>query len=108
MALARTIAVNPEFVLYDEPTAGLDPLTGRKISRLMRDLDNKLNSTSILVTHDIECARTVSSRWAYLSNGKVLADGAPEELLSSREPELREFLLGQDKAQDLPAPSRGQ
>jgi phospholipid/cholesterol/gamma-HCH transport system ATP-binding protein len=113
VALARTIAVNPEFLLYDEPTAGLDPLTGRKISRLMRDLDNKLKSTSILVTHDIECARMVSSRWAYLSNGKVLADGAPQEILSSQEPEIREFMLPPaeesiaHKAQDLPSSSRG-
>jgi len=114
VALARTIAVNPEFLLYDEPTAGLDPLTGRKISRLMRDLDTKLQSTSILVTHDIECARMVSSRWAYLSDGKVLADGAPAELLSSKEPEIREFMLppgvegSTNKAQDLPSSSRGQ
>src|SRR5262249_54877902 len=113
VALARTIAVNPEFVLYDEPTAGLDPLTGRKISPLMRDLDRKLKSTSILVTHDIECARTVSSRWAYLADGKVLADGPPAEILSSKEPEIQEFMLppGAEgitgKAQDLPSSRRG-
>ena len=103
VALARTLAVDPEFVLYDEPTAGLDPVTGRRISRLMRDLDNKLHSTSVLVTHDIECARTVSSRWAYLSGGRVLAEGSPEELLATANPEIREFLLAEERAQDLPS-----
>ncbi len=102
VALARTLAAAPEFVLYDEPTTGLDPITGRKISRLMRDLDRKLSSTSILVTHDIDCARTVSSRWAYLSEGRVLADGAPGEFFSSPHAEVREFLLGEESARNLP------
>jgi phospholipid/cholesterol/gamma-HCH transport system ATP-binding protein len=102
VALARTLAADPAFVLYDEPTTGLDPITARKISRLMRELDRKLKSTSILVTHDIDCARTVSSRWAYLSGGRVLADGAPNEFFSSPSSEVREFLLGDDTAQKLP------
>lgn len=101
VAIARTLAVDPEFVLYDEPTTGLDPITGRKISRLMRDMDRKLRSTSILVTHDLDCARTVSSRWAYLSEGRVLCDGAPADFFSSPEPEVREFLLGEESARNL-------
>jgi phospholipid/cholesterol/gamma-HCH transport system ATP-binding protein len=92
VALARTLAADPEFILYDEPTAGLDPVTGRKIAHLMRDLDRKLGSTSILVTHDIACARAVSRRWAYLSEGHIVADGSPEELLEGKFPELQEFL----------------
>jgi phospholipid/cholesterol/gamma-HCH transport system ATP-binding protein len=102
VALARTIAGNPEFMLYDEPTTGLDPVTGRRISRLMRDLDRKLRSTSILVTHDIGCARTVSSRWAYLSHGRVVAEGTPEEILSSQDPEVRDFFVSPDLAWNLP------
>jgi len=101
LALARTLAGEPEFVLYDEPTAGLDPVTGRKISSLMRDLDTKLRTTSILVTHDIESARTVSTRWAFLSRGRVLADGSPEELFATEEPEVKEFLMGPQGARKL-------
>jgi len=102
VALARTMAGDPEFVLYDEPTSGLDPATGRKISRLMRDLDKKLHSTSIVVTHDIECAMTVATRWAFLSGGRVLADGTPEELFASGNAELREFFFSRAMARELP------
>jgi len=102
VAIARTLAADPEFVLYDEPTTGLDPITGRKIASLMRDMDKKLKSTSILVTHDIDCARTVSTRWAYLAGGRVLADGSPDSFFASPHPEVREFLLGEESAQDLP------
>jgi phospholipid/cholesterol/gamma-HCH transport system ATP-binding protein len=105
VALARTLAGDPEFILFDEPTAGLDPVTGRKISHLMRDLDKRLKSTSVVVTHDIDCARTVSGRWAFLSHGRVLAQGAPKELLESGDPEVREFLLPGGVAQNLPEES---
>jgi phospholipid/cholesterol/gamma-HCH transport system ATP-binding protein len=101
VALARTLAYSPEFILYDEPTTGLDPLTAQKISVLMRNLDTRMRSTSILVTHDIQSARIVSSRWAYLSAGKVLADGTPEELEHGPEGEVREFLRAHDSAPNL-------
>jgi phospholipid/cholesterol/gamma-HCH transport system ATP-binding protein len=68
----------------------------------MRDMDKKLKSTSILVTHDIDCARTVSTRWAYLAGGRVLADGSPDSFFASPHPEVREFLLGEESARDLP------
>jgi len=102
VAVARTLAADPEFILYDEPTAGLDPITGRKIAHLMRDLDRKLNSTSVVVTHDIECARIVSSRWLYLARGQVLADGSPDEFFASSQEEVRDFLLADERAQKLP------
>lgn len=102
VAIARTLAADPELLLYDEPTTGLDPITGRKISRLMRDMDRKLKSTSILVTHDLDCARAVSSRWAYLSEGRVLCDGPSDDFFSSPHPEVREFLLGEEPARNLP------
>jgi phospholipid/cholesterol/gamma-HCH transport system ATP-binding protein len=93
VALARTLAADPEFILYDEPTTGLDPLTARKMSDLMHNLDRKLRSTSVLVTHDIACARRVSARWAYLYEGRVVIDAAPEDVLSSGLPEVEEFFL---------------
>jgi phospholipid/cholesterol/gamma-HCH transport system ATP-binding protein len=102
VALARTLAGSPELMLYDEPTTGLDPITGRKVSSLMRDVDRKLKTSSILVTHDLDCSRTVSSRWAYLAGGSVLADGSPDEFLRSQHAEIREFLAGEDLAQELP------
>ncbi len=92
VALARTLSVDPELVLYDEPTTGLDPLTGRRVSMLIHDLDKKLSSTSITVTHDVVCARTVAERWCYLSGGQVLADGRPADLFDAAEVEVREFL----------------
>lgn len=101
VALARTLAFSPEFVLYDEPTTGLDPRTSERISILMRELESKLNSTVILVTHDIACARVVASRWAYLAGGRVVADGPPAELLVSDNQELREFLNAGNSARDL-------
>ena len=108
VALARTLAFDPEFVLYDEPTTGLAPRPAHKISTLMRDLNSQLKSTSILVTHDIDCARIVSTRWAYLACGKMVADGTPEDLLGSGDPELREFFAPSKRAQDLDALSQGE
>ena len=80
VALARTLAADPELILYDEPTTGLDPLTSR------------VKSTSIVVTHDLDCARKVAGRWCYLSAGRILAEGTPDELFESDSEEVRSFL----------------
>ncbi len=92
VALARTLAADPELILYDEPTTGLDPLTSRKISSMIHDIDQRVKSTSIVVTHDLACARKVADRWCYLSGGKILADGTPDELFASDNQEVRGFL----------------
>lgn len=92
VALARTLAASPEFILYDEPTTGLDPLTGRRISELMRELGTQVCGASILVTHDLQSAQIVSDRWIYLSNGKIAADGRPEELRAGETGEVDDFL----------------
>ena len=92
VALARSLAPRPELVLYDEPTTGLDPATGRKVSCLIRDTARKLESTSIVVTHDVDCARIVADRWIFLSGGEVLEDGRPEDLFACEREELRTFL----------------
>ena len=92
VALARTLAADPELILYDEPTTGLDPLTSRKISSMIHDIDERVKSTSIVVTHDLDCARKVAGRWCYLSGGRILADGTPDELFKSSNEEVRSFL----------------
>ena len=92
VALARTLAADPELILYDEPTTGLDPLTSRKISSMIHDIDRRVKSTSIVVTHDLDCARKVSGRWCYLSGGRILAEGTPDELFESDSEEVRSFL----------------
>ena len=92
VALARTLIASPEFLLYDEPTTGLDPLTARRMSELMRELGTRVCAASILVTHDFQSAQIVSDRWVYLSEGRVLADGTEEELRRGAVDEVNEFL----------------
>src|SRR5690606_732033 len=84
VALARTLAIEPDLILYDEPTTGLDPATGRRFSKLIRELADRFGSTSVVVTHDIDCAATVANRWVFLHDGLILADGSPEELFASQ------------------------
>jgi len=92
VALARTLAGSPEFVLYDEPTTGLDPLTARRISELIRELGARVCRASILVTHDLQCAQIVARRWIYLAGGRIAADGAPDEFRSGAAGEVGAFL----------------
>lgn len=92
VALARTLAGEPELILFDEPTTGLDPVTGHTISCLIRDMSRKIRATSIVVTHDVDCARTVAERWAFLHEGGILADGEPAELFASEDAAVRQFL----------------
>jgi len=107
VALARTIVTDPELMLYDEPTTGLDPLTGKKIAELIRDLNGRLGSTSIVVTHDLVCASIVAERWAFIGGGRILADGSPADLRHSGPAELKEFLdAGMGLAEPEPVPSR--
>jgi phospholipid/cholesterol/gamma-HCH transport system ATP-binding protein len=91
VALARTIATDPELIFYDEPTAGLDPLTGRKISELIRDVNARLGSTAVVVTHDLVCASIVADRWTFIAGGRIILDGSPEEFRNGPG-EVREFI----------------
>lgn len=79
VSLARTIIVDPEIILYDEPTTGLDPITSNEISKLINDIQRKFKSASIVITHDIECARTVADRFVMLKDGEVYKEGSLEE-----------------------------
>ena len=79
ISLARTIIVDPEIILYDEPTTGLDPVTSDEIALLINDIQKKYKTSSIIITHDIECARTVADRYVMLKDGEVYKEGAPAE-----------------------------
>jgi phospholipid/cholesterol/gamma-HCH transport system ATP-binding protein len=94
VALARSIAMDPRCILYDEPTTGLDPVTATTINELIRDLQRRLQVTSVVVTHDIASAFFVGDRIAYLFEGGMDFVGSVEEARSSKEPRLRHFLSG--------------
>lgn len=83
--LARTLVVYPEIMLYDEPTTGLDPITSREISDLILNLQKKNKTSSIIITHDMECARITSDRVVVMDDGKYIAEGSFDELHQSND-----------------------
>jgi phospholipid/cholesterol/gamma-HCH transport system ATP-binding protein len=91
VALARSIALEPEIILYDEPTTGLDPLTSEKIGQLIVDINHRIRTTSVVVTHDIVMARTVANRIAFLHQGRFQFIGTFEEATHSGHPVLMEY-----------------
>ncbi|MDG1958546.1 MAG: ABC transporter ATP-binding protein [Candidatus Binatia bacterium] len=94
VGLGRTIVLEPEIVIYDEPTTGLDPLTSDTISSLILRLKSERAVTSIVVTHDVRCAFQVADRAAMIDEGVILAEGTLEEIRNSSVPKLRSFLYG--------------
>ena len=92
VAFARAVAADPQIVLYDEPTTGLDPTNAQRVDLLIRELQRRLGVTGIVVTHDIASAFAVADRLALMADGVIRAQGTPEEFRSSREPIVREFL----------------
>jgi phospholipid/cholesterol/gamma-HCH transport system ATP-binding protein len=94
VALARAIALEPQGILYDEPTTGLDPITANHINRLIRGLQSRLGVTSVVVTHDIESAFFVGDRVAYLLEGEMRFVGSVEEARAGKEITLKRFLQG--------------
>ncbi|MEX1000546.1 MAG: ATP-binding cassette domain-containing protein [Crocinitomicaceae bacterium] len=91
IALARTLILKPEVVLYDEPTTGLDPITGSDISHLMVNLQKKYNITSIVITHDLKCIKIVADKVVMLINGSNYASGSYEELQKHEDKEVSSF-----------------
>lgn len=91
IALARSIALEPEIILYDEPTTGLDPLTSEKIAQLIVDINLRLRTTSVVVTHDIVAARTVADRLAFLHQGRFQFVGTFDEAAHGAHPVLSEY-----------------
>jgi phospholipid/cholesterol/gamma-HCH transport system ATP-binding protein len=95
VGLARALAMDPEFVLYDEPTTGLDPIMADAINRLIINLQNSLNITSIAVTHDMVSAYKISDRIGMLYKGKIIFTGTPEEVRNNDNPIVQQFISGQ-------------
>ncbi|MFN7973883.1 MAG: ABC transporter ATP-binding protein [Acidobacteriota bacterium] len=95
VALARSIALEPRSILYDEPTTGLDPITSNRINLLIRNIQKVLEVTSVVVTHDIVSCFTVADRIAFLSEGRVKFIGTADEAKRSKDEELRSFLTGE-------------
>lgn len=91
IALARTLILKPDIILYDEPTTGLDPITGKEISNLMLDIQKKYNTSSIIISHDINCVKIVANRVVMLIDGKCYATGTYEELENSKDPRIKQF-----------------
>jgi phospholipid/cholesterol/gamma-HCH transport system ATP-binding protein len=92
VGIARAIATNPKIILYDEPTAGLDPLTVGTINDLVRKLQRELNVTSLVVTHDIRAGFRVATRVNLLRDGEITFDGSPEEMVASEDSYIKAFL----------------
>jgi phospholipid/cholesterol/gamma-HCH transport system ATP-binding protein len=97
VALARAIAYKPEIILYDEPTTGLDPIMADVINTLVSDLNRKLEVTSVAITHDLVSARKIADQIAMLYDGKIIQSGSPEEIMSSDNPYVRQFVTGSAK-----------
>lgn len=94
VGLARAIATNPEVLLYDEPTTGLDPITADVINDLIVELNHKLNVTSVAVTHDMSSAFKIADRIVMLFGGKIVFDGSPDQARRTDNPIVRQFITG--------------
>jgi phospholipid/cholesterol/gamma-HCH transport system ATP-binding protein len=90
--LARALALDPEIILADEPTTGLDPIMTKAINQLLKDTQAKLNLTSVIISHDLEGAFYLAHKMVMLNKGQVVAQGSPEEIKNSADPRVRQFL----------------
>ena len=94
VALARALAIRPQVLLYDEPTTGLDPINVTRIADLIQHLNDTLDVTSVVVTHDMDTALAISDRIAMIHEGFVIFSGTPDELRASNVPQVRDFIEG--------------
>lgn len=101
VALARAIALNPEVILYDEPTTGLDPIRSDIINELILKLQRELGTTTVVVTHDMTSAYKVADRIIMLHNGKIIADGDADHIRNHPHPAVQQFINGQVGEDDL-------
>jgi len=103
VALARAIALNPEIILYDEPTTGLDPIRADVINELILKLQKELGETTVVVTHDMKSAYKVADRIVMLHNGKIIADGDADYIRNHPHPVVQQFIKGEVGEDDLAA-----
>jgi phospholipid/cholesterol/gamma-HCH transport system ATP-binding protein len=94
VALARAICIKPQIILYDEPTTGVDPITADSINELIKNLHDKLKVTSIVVTHDMKSAYKIADRVAMMYQGRIIAEGTPEEIQNTDHPVVHQFING--------------
>jgi phospholipid/cholesterol/gamma-HCH transport system ATP-binding protein len=92
VGLARALVTNPKYIIYDEPTTGLDPISSDTIDQLIYDLSKKLKVTSIVVTHDMVSVRKVADRIAMIHDGKIFFDGIFDDFISSEDPVIQNFI----------------
>jgi phospholipid/cholesterol/gamma-HCH transport system ATP-binding protein len=110
VALARSIALDPQLILYDEPFTGLDPISFGVIVRLIRELNDSLGATSVIVTHDVQEALGVVDYVYFMADGKVIAEGTPDQIRASTEPFVNQFVNGRLEGPvpfQYPAPDYG-
>ena len=94
VAIARALCGRPEIILYDEPTTGVDPITADSINKLIRSLHDKFKVTSIVVTHDMKSAYSIADNMAMIYQGKIIAEGTPEEIQKTKHPVVYQFING--------------
>ena len=91
VALARALMLDPKIILYDEPTSGLDPITSKEIIQLIMDIQKKRGTASIIITHDMDCARVIANRMIILVDGINYAEGGYQELMNNPDPQVQAF-----------------
>ena len=94
VGLARSIAIRPEIMLYDEPTTGVDPITGGSVDKLIVEMNKKYNITSVVVTHDMKSAYRIAHRIIMLYEGKIIFTGKPDDVKNSNDPIIKQFIAG--------------
>lgn len=92
VGLARALVTDPEYILYDEPTTGLDPIMSDSIDVLIKELSGKLSVTSVVVTHDLYSVKNVADKVAMMHNGRIHFEGTPQKLLNSNDPDIIDFI----------------
>lgn len=95
VALARAIALDPELMLYDEPFTGLDPISLNTTAMLIKKLNSSLNQTAVLVTHDIAATMEIADYMYFMANGEIIAEGTPEQIKSTTNPAVKQFINGE-------------